>query len=164
MPVIVAAAARAVLFSAILAHEIGIYSWVNLSERMFSRNRSRMIAMIMLIAGLLFITFSLVAWNILEAGVMAFVLGMSAIGWNSTYVTLISEIAPRDRIGLFSGVSLMMISMGTILGTPLSGTVVDVISYNAMWRLIGLFLILMSLTVALMQRYLARHISGTPNP
>jgi uncharacterized membrane protein YcaP (DUF421 family) len=58
----------------------------------------------------------------------------------------------------------MMISMGTILGTPLSGTVVDVISYNAMWRLIGLFLILMSFTVALMQRYLARHISGTPNP
>jgi predicted MFS family arabinose efflux permease len=154
-----------ILLAVLLAGSVaGRLFWVNLSERMFSRNRSRMIAVIMLIAGLLFITFSLVAWNILEAGVMAFVLGMSAIGWNSTYVTLISEIAPRDRIGLFSGVSLMMISMGTILGTPLSGTVVDVISYNAMWRLIGLFLILMSLTVALMQRYLARHISGTPNP
>ena len=154
-----------ILLAVLLAGSVaGRLFWVNLSERMFSRNRSRMIAMIMLIAGLLFITFSLMAGNILEAGVMAFVLGMSAIGWNSTYVTLISEIAPRDRIGLFSGVSLMMISLGTILGTPLSGTVVDLISYDAMWRLIGLFLLLMSLTVALMQRYIARHISRTPDP
>ncbi len=154
-----------ILLAVLLAGSVaGRLFWVNLSERMFSRNRSIMIALIMLIAGLLFLGFSAATGNILESGIMAFALGMSAIGWNSTYVTLISEIAPRNRIGLFSGVSLMMISMGTILGTPLSGTVVDIISYVAMWRLIGILLLLMSIIVALMQRYLAGPQSGTHDP
>lgn len=126
---------------------VGRLFWVNLSERIFSKNRSYMIALIMVIAGILFLVLSYRHLSIFVMFVVTFILGMSAIGWNSTYVTMISEIAPRKSVGLFSGVSLMMISMGTIVGTPVSGVIADSLSYVAMWRVLGSGLILMSLAV-----------------
>ncbi len=57
-----------------------------------------MISLLMVMAGILFFAFSHREFPILVSGMITFFLGMTAIGWNSTYVTLISEFAPKKDI------------------------------------------------------------------
>ncbi len=142
-----------ILLAALLVGSVfGRLVWISLSERMFSRSRSRMISLIMSISGVLFFVLSVSSGNLFLLAPLTFLMGMSAIGWNSTYVTMVSEIAPRERIGLYSGVSLMMISLGTILGAPASGVLVDNFSYPLMWRVIGGSLLIMALIMIIIAR------------
>ncbi|MCL4340629.1 MAG: MFS transporter [Candidatus Thermoplasmatota archaeon] len=148
--------AEILLATLLVGSVFGRIVWISLSERMFSQSRSHMISLLMSLSGVLFLVFSVSHGNLLILAPLTFFIGMSAIGWNSTYVTMVSEIAPRERIGLFSGVSLMMISMGTILGTPTSGILVDNFSYVLMWRVIGGALLIMSLIMILIARSLGK--------
>ena len=115
--------------------------WASLSSRIFRKNKLKSLVLIMVISSLLFILFPSLSISILSAGFLAFFLGMSAVGWNSVYVTLISEIAPKSKVGLFSGMSLMVMSMGTILGTPIAGFIQDTThSYIDMWLVLAISL------------------------
>lgn len=126
--------------------------WTYVSDRVFGRNRVNTLALIMGLAGLCFILLNLGGDYYPLAVVLAFVIGMNAVGWNSTYVTVISEIAPEGKVGLYSGVSLMMVGMGTIIGTPISGVIRDTFSFLEMWTLLGTVLMIMSLIFILVGR------------
>ena len=130
----------------------GRLTWISLNDVLFRSNRHLMLALVMVISGLLFMAFSRHGTSVIILGILTFMLGMSAVGWNSIYVTLVSEIAPRDKIGLFSGVSLMMISLGSILGTPASGLIIDFTSYSLMWLVLGVSLLAMALGLVIIQR------------
>ncbi len=149
IPVIFAELLLAILLAGSVA---GRLFWVNLSSIIFPKNRSYMISLIMVMAGILFFVFSRRGFPVFVSGLITFFIGMTAIGWNSTYVTIISEFAPKKDIGLYSGVSLMMVSLGTILGTPVSGEIVDILSYVWMWRFIGSGLIAMAVAVLIINR------------
>ena len=144
--------AEILLATLLVGSVFGRIFWISLSERLFSRSRSHMISLLMSISGFLFLAFSISVTNLVILAPLTFLIGMSAIGWNSTYVTMISEIAPKERVGLFSGVSLMMISLGTIFGTPASGILVDSFSYVFMWRALGILLLAMSIVMILISR------------
>jgi MFS family permease len=112
--------------------------WVSLSNRMFQKNRLKVLVLIMMISSLLFLIFPTASVNLVSSGSIAFFVGMSAAGWNSIYVTIISEIAPRSKVGMFSGLSLMIMSIGTIIGTPIAGFIQDSThSYIDMWLVVG---------------------------
>lgn len=129
----------------LLGSIFGRLFWAYVSDRIFKKNRVRTLSLIMAISGLLFVLFTLSSDYYPVAAAFSFIIGMNAVGWNSNYVTVISEIAPRARIGLFSGASLVLTGMGTIIGTPLSGVIRDSISFNLMWTVLGSSLIIMSL-------------------
>ena len=81
------------------------------------------------------------------ASVGSFFLGFSAVAWNSTYVTIISEEAPRESVGVYSGAALSIMYLGVIVGTPLYGYIIDSLTYTAMWRTAGTLLLLVSVVL-----------------
>jgi len=135
--------------------------WASISSRIFKGNRLKSLVLIMIISSVLFISFPTLSVSIFSAGFTAFFVGMSSVGWNSVYVTLISEIAPRSKVGLFSGLSLMVMSMGTILGTPFAGFIQDrTHSYVVMWLTLGVALFSAAMFLLFMElRYRIYHVA-----
>ncbi len=134
-----------ILLVVLLAGSIfGRLFWAYLSDSVFHRNRVRTLSVVMALGGLLFMALNFRPGYYPLAVPLAFFIGMNAVGWNSAYVTVISEIAPRARVGLFSGVSLILTGMGTIVGTPISGYIRDTTSFLAMWTVLGSSLLVMS--------------------
>ena len=81
---------------------------------------------------------------------LALALGMTTVAWNSTYVTIISEVASKGQVGIFSGLSLTILYTGAIIGTPLSGFIVDFTnSFVQMWLVVGTVLLVLSVTLTL---------------
>lgn len=119
--------------------------WAFFSDRVFHRNRVRTLSLIMALSGLLFILFNFSSSYYPIAALFSFVIGMNAVGWNSNYVTVISEIAPRAKVGLFTGASFVFTGLGTIIGTPLSGLIRDSASFFEMWIILGSALLVMSM-------------------
>jgi MFS family permease len=65
----------------------------------------------------------------------------------------VSEIAPREKIGTYSGLSLFIIGLGTIIGAPLSGVIIDITSsYNDMWYVMASALVVMSILILVFSR------------
>ncbi|AKA48706.1 hypothetical protein IX51_05885 [uncultured archaeon] len=137
--------AEALLIVLLAGSVFGRMFWAYVSDRVFRKNRVHTLSLIMAIAGLVFVMFNLNGSNYALAVAFSFIIGMNAVGWNSTYVTVISEIAPRAKVGLFSGVSLMLTGMGTIIGTPVSGVIRDMFSFMEMWTVLGSALMVMSM-------------------
>ena len=104
---------------------IGRIFWSSMSSRLFPNRRVLSLITVMLLSSLFFFIYSFLTLDFYLAIVMSFLLGLTAIGWNGVYITVISEIAPKGKIGLYSGLGLLIISFGTILGTPFSGYISD---------------------------------------
>ena len=66
--------------------------------------------------------------------VFAFLLGLSAMGWNGVYLTLLSESVPMHAAATAMGASLTIAFTGMFLASPLFGLVADLTgSYGASW-------------------------------
>lgn len=137
--------------------------WMRLGQSLFGRDRVAAMALITMIAGLLVLSFPYLSINIYFSAVLAWLLGMNAVSWNSTYVTVISELAPSEKIGQYSGSSLIFLTFGTILGTPLAGYVIFASgSYFYMWFILGLSLLVSALIFwTVVRRLYRRSLSGT---
>jgi ACS family hexuronate transporter-like MFS transporter len=67
-------------------------------------------------------------------GVFAFLLGLSAMGWNGVYLTLLAESVPIQAAATAMGASLTIAFVGMFLASPLFGLVADLTgSYGASW-------------------------------
>lgn len=121
----------------LLGSVLGIALWPSLSNKIFRGKRFQTMYVIMTLSGIFYLLFVFTSMSLLLNGIVAFFIGFTTVGWNSTYMTSVSEIAPSKSIGLFSSVSLMFMTLGTIVGTPLSGMIVDSISYGTMWSIMG---------------------------
>ncbi len=112
--------------------------WSRIGNALFGGSRKYGLSLIMVISGILLISISIFHLNTLILVPYAFFLGMNTAGWNSTYVTAVSEIAPRKKVGIFSGVGLIILGSGTIIGAPLSGYIKDTTgSFFTMWLILG---------------------------
>ena len=115
------------LLAAQLAGGIGRIIWGIASDRLFgSRRRPPLIA-----AGLL-ATLGTQALAVLPRevplvwlGLLAVVLGFSAIGWQGNWVALISELAGPTAQGRTVGLSMTVTYTGVAVGPPLVGFLVD---------------------------------------
>ena len=64
----------------------------------------------------------------------AFLLGLSAMGWNGVYLTLLTESVPMHAAATAMGTSLTIAFVGMFLASPLFGLVADMTgSYGASW-------------------------------
>ena len=65
---------------------------------------------------------------------LAFLLGLSAMGWNGLYLTRLSESVPMHAAATAMGASLTIAFVGMFLASPLFGLVADLTgSYAASW-------------------------------
>ncbi len=136
---------------------IGRILWMRLGPRIFGKDRVSAMALITFIAGILVIVFPFLSVDLYASGILAFFLGMNAVAWNSTYVTVISELAPAEKVGQYSGSSLIFLTFGTIIGTPLSGYIKDFTgSYYEMWLILGAGILIASLVYATFVRRIYR--------
>lgn len=127
--------------------------WMKVGQRIFGNDRSAPMSIITALAGGIVLVFPMLSFQFYLAALLAFFLGMNVVAWNSMFVTAISEIAPREKIGLFSGISLMYISLGAIIGAPISGFVKDVTgTYYDMWMTLGIGLFVASVLFATVVR------------
>lgn len=133
----------------LLGSVLGRILWPSITLRLFRGHRLRNYTLIMALAGLMLFIFPNAGASIYTVGIMAVAIGFTAVAWNSNYVTLISEIAPKGNVGIYSGTSMMIISLGSIVGTPLSGFIVDSTGgkFSIMWMFIGTVLMLVALVL-----------------
>lgn len=135
----------------LLGSVLGRILWPSVTMRLFKGHRLRNYALIMGLAGLMLFIFPNTGGSIYAVSIMAVAIGFTAVAWNSNYVTLISEIAPKGNVGLYSGTSMMITSLGSIIGTPLSGYIVDITGgkFSIMWMFLGSVLIMVALILFL---------------
>lgn len=149
----------------LLGSVTGRIMWPSITRNLFRGHRIKNYSMIMILTGLAFITLPLFSGNLVEAGLMAMVMGFTAVAWNSNYVTLISEIAPKGKVGTYSGMSMMIISIGAITGAPLSGYIIDLTgSFADMWMTVGTFLIMASMILLFLSRTILASGKKQQNP
>lgn len=138
---------------------IGRLTWPTVTQRLFGGHRIKNYSLIIFFIAISFIVLPFVAFSIIEVVAMAFLLGFTAVAWNSNYVTIVSEIAPKGNVGTYSGISMMFISIGSIIGTPISGYIVDVTgSFSIMWIVLGSSLLIVSAVFL----SIGSHILGKP--
>ena len=118
-------------------------------------NLIRIFSLIVFLSGVFVTLIPLSADNIYLAIPLALLLGMTTVAWNSTYVTIISEVAPKGKVGIFSGLSLTILYTGAIVGTPLAGFIADFSSsFVQMWLVVGIVLLILSMILALAEKHL----------
>lgn len=134
------------LFIVLLVGSVaGRILWPSITQRLFNGHRMKNYAFIIVLTGLAFLALPNFASSLLEAGIMSMIMGFTAVAWNSNYVTIISEIAPKGKVGTYSGMSMMIISFGSIIGAPFSGYIVDTTgTFSTMWMVLGVTLVAVS--------------------
>ncbi len=135
----------------LLGSVLGRILWPSLTSRMFGGHRLRNYTLITALAGVMLFLFPNIGASIYAISAMAVAIGFTAVAWNSNYVTLISEIAPKGSVGTYSGTSMTIISLGSIVGTPLSGFLVDTTGgeFSIMWMFLGTVLMIVALILFL---------------
>lgn len=143
--------AEILLFTVLISAIAGRIMWTWLGRKMFHGNHIRTFSVIMAVTAVTLIAFPHFSGIIYMAVLFSIFIGITAISWNGVFVSITSEVAPKEMIGMFSGVSIIIISLGTIVGTPISGFIVDHFkSYMYMWTAMGVTVIFVALAVYIM--------------
>jgi sugar phosphate permease len=71
--------------------------------------------------------------NVGVAVMLAVLLGLSALGWNALFISLVFEAGPAHRAGSRIGFSLAVALPALVVGPPIFGFVVDHFSYSSGW-------------------------------
>ncbi|OWP56786.1 MAG: hypothetical protein B2I17_04135 [Thermoplasmatales archaeon B_DKE] len=142
----------------------GRVAWPILSQYVFHLNQRTLLLVIVVLSGIMLMLVPIEAseWYLTSIG--AFFLGFTAVAWNSTYVTIISEEAPRENVGVYSGAALSIMYIGVIVGTPLYGYIIDTVTYTTMWRTAGSLLLAVSLLLLLYELKSRRDVGKKSSP
>lgn len=142
-----------------LAGAVGRVGWSLVSDYLFRGRRNGVLAFVATVCALVCAGIA-----VLPAGsplmfvyVAAIVFGLTGLGWNAVYLTLIGEIQGKEMAGTATGVSFVLCNVGAILGPPIFGGLVDLTrSYTMPW----LFLALCMVAVAFLTARLGMRIAG----
>ncbi len=116
---------------------LGRIGWGTVSDRIYGGRRKIVLVLIGGISVLL-----CAALSALDKGVSPFVLvpvtflgGFTMIGYQGVSYSLISEIAGQSRAGMALGLMITINALGTVVGTPTFGYIVDATgSYAIAWQ------------------------------
>ncbi|MGP6294156.1 MFS transporter [Caldiplasma sukawensis] len=132
---------------------VGRIAWSWISIRFF-RNKINAMSAVIFFSSISLYLYFLVPYNFYLFTFISFLLGMNGIGWNGIFVSVVSEMAPKKKIGMYSGLSLMIISSGTIIGTPISGYIeTETLNYGYIWIAIGTVVLIISLIMFILSKY-----------
>ena len=124
---------------------MGRIGWGLVSDRIFRGRRVPIMAGIGLLtavasAATAFLTPGVSLWVI---GVIAFVFGANALGWNGLYQALITESVDKRYAAAGVGFAMTLMQAGTVFGPPIFGMVVDGTgSYSFGWGFLAALCIL----------------------
>ena len=131
--------AESFLYSVLISAIFGRILWTRLGNRLFSQNHIKTFSLIMISSAAVAILLPYFSSDIYTAYVFSVFVGITVISWNGVFVSMTSEIAPSGKVGMYSGMGILLISSGTIIGTPISGLIIDHFhSYNLMWMVMGI--------------------------
>lgn len=130
---------------------VGRVFWGYISDRFFQAKRKAVIILIGGIAAamslsMLFLTRGTPLWII---GLLSWIFGFSAVGWNGVFITMLSEMAGKEQAGTAVGIGLTMLQIGVLLFPPAFGFLVDLsgtykISWIGLSVLMGIGMLMLS--------------------
>jgi sugar phosphate permease len=135
-------AGRYVAFS-FLAGAVGRILWSMASDYFFAGHRKVILFMIAIILFFSSLALGMISFfpafsPLLLAAVLAY--GVSGIGWNAIYLTLVGESVGRESTGLATGTSYFFGFMGGLVCPPLFGMLVDTTErYGYAWFMPSFF-------------------------
>ena len=115
---------------------IGRILWGAVSDLLLRSRRIIVLVIVGALSGLAFFGTAFIGegtpiWFI---GVVAFSLGLTVLSWRTVFVVLVGELAAPGRIGTVMGTTSTIASIGSLIGTPLFGVMVDATdSYSFAW-------------------------------
>ena len=118
--------------------------WGPVSDFIFKGRRKIVLAIIGSFSSVICLSFVFLSPPLpaLLIGVMVFLFGACAIGWNGIYLTLVAELAGKGKEGIALGTSLTIIFVGQFLGPPIFGHIVDVTgTYRYAWLTFSLLMV-----------------------
>lgn len=72
--------------------------------------------------------------------------GLTGIGWNAIYLTIVGEFSGKELAGIATGISFLFSNLGVVAGPPLFGHLIDVTGeYHLSWVFIGLCMAMVAL-------------------
>ncbi len=126
--------------------------WGVVSDRFFGGDRTLPLMVITIVqSGATFALARLGVGDVPLAMIVAFVLGLTAAGWNGLFATALSEIGGAKRAGSALGLGLTGLFATGTLAPPLFGLLADAHGYAIAWTALGAFTLL-----ALIPAFLAR--------
>ncbi|MGH7770327.1 MAG: MFS transporter [Candidatus Binatia bacterium] len=120
-----------------LGGTVGRVGWGVVSDRLFHGARKAVLVLIGILSVALTASLGLLPsdTSLLFLLPVIFFAGICLVGYQGVYYALIGEIAGKARTGAALGLVITVNSVGTIIGTPLFGYVVDITgSYAIAWE------------------------------
>lgn len=108
---------------------VGRTFWGWVSDSIFKGNRT--ISFILIMVAIIFLNLSygllgkFLAGSSLIILLISFLLGLTAFGWSGLYFTVVGERARPEQTGIASGLSLVFLRTGVVIGPPLFGLLAD---------------------------------------
>jgi len=136
--------------------------WGMVADRAFRRRRIAVLAIVGAMAAGLSVAIGLLAscqsqWLLVVVLIAA---GVSVVGWNGVYHTVLTETAGQKYAGTAVGFGLTLVEAGTTMGPPIFGLILDLSgSYQVGWY----FLAFLSAVGSLIALLAARVVEG-PSP
>nr|WP_290704403.1 hypothetical protein [Ferroplasma sp. Type II] len=104
--------AESFLITVLISAIFGRILWTRLGNIIFRENHMATFSIIMFSTALVLLAFPHFSSYIYYAYIFSVLIGFTAISWNGVFVSIISEIAPPGRVGMFSGMGILIISLG----------------------------------------------------
>jgi predicted MFS family arabinose efflux permease len=105
---------------------VGRVGWGMLSDRLGSRGRTMsLVGIVTVAASLAMAALGQRAVPALALGALVFVLGLSAMGWNTVYIALCAEAGPADRAATVVALGTTVTFTGMVTVTPVFGLIAD---------------------------------------
>lgn len=123
---------------------IGRIFWGSVSDTVFRGHRRPAMACVglaiaIMALSMLFLNHSSPVWLV---GIMSWLLGFSALGWNGVHVVLISELAGKEHAGTAMGLSMTLLQIGVLAFPPIFGLFVDMTeSYQSSWVALAILIV-----------------------
>jgi sugar phosphate permease len=138
-----------------LAGAVGRVGWSVVSDYLFGGGRNGVLAFVGAVCALV-----CAGMAVLPAGsplvfvyVAAIVFGLTGLGWNALYLTLIGELQGKELAGTATGVSFVLCNIGAIFGPPVFGGLVDLThSYTTPWLFLALCMVAVALLTAVRRK------------
>lgn len=131
-----------------------LWGWVSDVPLAGDRKNSFLIIMIVIVLLKLLNAFagSLLAGSIWLMFIISFLLGVSALGWSGLFFTVVSERASPEQTGIASGMSLIFLRLGVVIGPPVFGFLGDYFDhYHNSWLVLALVVMTSGLMYYIMQ-------------
>jgi ACS family hexuronate transporter-like MFS transporter len=118
---------------------IGRIVWGIVSDRLFSGGRLIILTIIAIATAVnsIVISFIPAGFSIIFVFLFVALFGFCIAGFNGIWMNSASEAVPKEQSGIASGFSLMLGSLGVVVGPPIFGAIVD---YTGIYTFAWLFL------------------------